>query len=79
MAEENGNATPIQPTTADQVSLMILTNAISQQQLNTDAARSQMINASNALTLGVQMQQLAILQKITGVSVSTTQTTTAQE
>lgn len=56
------------PLVAQQISLQILTGAINSQQLNAAQARNMVAASSNALTLGVQLQQLSFLRKVTAVS-----------
>lgn len=56
------------PAVAQQISLQILSGAINAQQLNAAQARNMVAASSNALTLGVQLQQLSYLRKLTAVS-----------
>lgn len=53
---------------ATQLSVLTLTNAITQQQLNSAAARNMLNNVSNVLTLGVQLNHLAALNMLTSLS-----------
>lgn len=53
---------------ATQLSTMLLSNAIAQQQLNAAAARSQLANVSNMLTLHVQLGHTAALGLVTQLS-----------
>jgi len=52
------------PAIADQVTLLTLTSALNQQQLNAAAARVQMASSANVMTLGVQLQQAAAIGHI---------------
>ena len=56
------------PGIANQVTLLTLTGALNQQQLNAAAARAQVGAAATTLTLGVQGTQLAGLKMIFGLS-----------
>lgn len=71
MCEENENK-DVQPTidvvVGNQLSALALTNALSQQQLNSAAARNALGNAGNILTLGVQLNQMATLQMLSQLS-----------
>lgn len=72
MADENGSATAgragFDPAIADQLTLQALTSAITQQQLNAAAARSQLANQCNVLTMSVQLTQAAALKQLTHLS-----------
>jgi hypothetical protein len=52
------------PRIATQVTVLTLTNAINQQQLNSIAARNQVGAIGTVLTLGVQLNHLAALNLI---------------
>ena len=53
---------------ANQLTAQLLAGAIHQQQLNATLARNAVAGACNALTTGVQLTHLAMLQKVTGVA-----------
>jgi len=55
------------PKLAEQLSLQLLSNAITQQQLNAAAARNQVAGAQSVLTLGVQLTHMAGLRNIVGL------------
>jgi hypothetical protein len=55
------------PAIADQLTQLTLTSAQSSQALNEAAARNMNVNAGSVLTLGVQLQQIAGLDKITSI------------
>lgn len=54
----------LDPAVANQITLLSLTNALNQQQLNAAAARGQLANCANVLTLGVQLTQVAAIGQI---------------
>lgn len=53
------------PAVADQLTLQALTAALTQQQLNSAAARSQTANVMNMLTMTVQLNHSAALKQLT--------------
>jgi len=64
-ASNNGG---FDPAIANQLTLQALTSALTQQQLNAAAARSQLANTANVLTLTVQLNNMAALKQLTGSS-----------
>lgn len=56
------------PQLAQQLSLLTLTTAIQQQQMNAALARSQLLNGANVLTLSVQLTHAAALKQLTSLT-----------
>lgn len=56
------------PRVASQISLLSMTNALNQQQLNSAMARNMVANNFNVLTLGVQLNHTATLHMLTSTS-----------
>jgi len=56
------------PAVASQLTAQLLTSALEQQQLNSAQARNMLSNSANVMTLGVQINNAAMLQQLTRMS-----------
>ena len=63
MSTEDGG---FDPATANQLTVLALTNAIGQQQLNSMTSRNQIAGMASVMTMNIHLNHLAAIQRIFG-------------